>query len=198
MPQEGISLSGAQLLLMVEGKKGAHFSHKGMTLFLPSHSVSSLEIEDSDQLLLTLTNSEEYGFFLNITLNGQELTHISEMKIMVPYKAGSFSPVTLVGNLLENALEACLRLPKEKHRFIRINCQFRGKLWVFCLENSYDGIFRAEKGIFLTRKENRLRHGIGLESIKELVLRYEGSIDIYPLDDVFRVGIILPSCHIMS
>ena len=78
---------------MVEGKKGAHFSHKGMTLFLPSHSVSSLEIEDSDQLLLTLTNSEEYGFFLNITLNGQELTHISEMKIMVPYKAESSSHV---------------------------------------------------------------------------------------------------------
>jgi len=104
---------------------------------------------------------------------------------------------TVLGNLLENAVDACNRMPDknksdyEKH--IAINSHETDGQWFVLLENTYDGIFLRKNNRFLSRKDtNSKRFGIGLESVKDIIEKHNGCLDIYPKEAIFRVGITLP------
>ncbi|UQT48682.1 GHKL domain-containing protein [Flavonifractor plautii] len=60
------------------------------------------------------------------------------------------------------------------------------------VENTYDGRFDRSEGHILSRKEGGVRCGIGLSSVQETVERHGGTMDLYPGEDVFQVGITLP------
>lgn len=101
---------------------------------------------------------------------------------------------TMLGNLLENAVDACQRLPENTDRFIRIHSLETDHTLFIRIENTYDGIFYTDPKteMFLSRKNKDIRHGIGLESVRETVESCGGTIDIYPKEKHFSVGITLP------
>ena len=102
---------------------------------------------------------------------------------------------TMLGNLLENALDACRRMPparKDSPYTIRLFTRETGLLFFLCVENSYDGIIISDNGHFLSRKRNGKRSGIGISSIREIAERHGGSVTVYPMEHLFRVGITLP------
>ncbi len=104
---------------------------------------------------------------------------------------------TVLGNLLENAIDACNRLSamheSDFEKYITINSHQTDGQWFILLENTYDGIVFKKNNRFLSRKDtNSKRFGIGLESVKDIIEKYSGSLDIYPKETVFRVGITLP------
>ena len=101
----------------------------------------------------------------------------------------------MLGNLLENALDASRRMAPATDaspRTIRLFTKETGMLFFLCVENSYDGIVLSDKGHFLSRKRNGKRSGIGISSIREIVERHGGSVSVYPMEHLFRVGITLP------
>ena len=70
---------------------------------------------------------------------------------------------------------------------------FRTEGTLFLLvENTYDGWFDRSEGHILSRKAGGVRCGIGLSSVRETVERHGGTMDLYPGEDVFQVGITLP------
>lgn len=104
---------------------------------------------------------------------------------------------TVLGNLLENAVDACNRLPITSEsvpdRYININSRETDGQWFLLLENTYDGIVIKKHNRFLSRKEPHYkRFGIGLESVRDIIAKHNGILDIYPKENVFRVGITLP------
>lgn len=104
---------------------------------------------------------------------------------------------TVLGNLLENAVDACNRLSvntkTDFEKYITINSHETDGQWFILLENTYDGIILQKNNRFLSRKDtNSKRFGIGLESVKDIIEKYNGTLDIYPKKNVFRVGITLP------
>lgn len=76
------------------------------------------------------------------------------------------------GNLLENALESCLRSPQEG-RFIRLHTvQYHSQI-IISMENTMSGRLIPCKGGFLSTKETG-RKGIGLSSIQNIAKMYDG------------------------
>jgi len=103
---------------------------------------------------------------------------------------------TVLGNLLENAIDACNRMPvnpSDSEKYITISSHETDGQWFILLENIYDGIVLQKNNRFLSRKNTHSkRFGIGLESVKDIIERHNGCLDIYPKKNVFRVGITLP------
>ncbi len=104
---------------------------------------------------------------------------------------------TVLGNLLENAVDACNRMPDtdgpDSEKYITISSHETDGQWFILVENTYDGIVLKKNNRYLSRKNtNSKRFGIGLESVKDIIERHNGCLDIYPKKNVFRVGITLP------
>lgn len=97
--------------------------------------------------------------------------------------------VTL-SNLLENALEASLRLPPdERDIHVRIGCR-HGRL-ILLVENRFDGQVQTENGRFFSRKEKE-RSGVGLASVQAVALRWGGSTDFHAEGNTFYSEVFLP------
>lgn len=97
----------------------------------------------------------------------------------------------LLGNLFDNAIEATLKLDKEKRK---IGYKIKGDstALLFEITNNYDGrLERNNNGEIITTKEDKENHGIGLKDVKEIVKKYYGTIAIETLDDTFSVKVFL-------
>lgn len=116
------------------------------------------------------------------------------VKVALPEKIRhSFDINVLLGNLLENAIEAARETDK-KYLCVHITLT-RGVLKIK-IENSFvdSNIIHKEqpgKEIFLTTKPFADQHGIGLSNVKKIVEKYNGTMMITPQDGIFGVNLIL-------
>lgn len=99
----------------------------------------------------------------------------------------------LLGNALDNAIEACLKVPEDK-RQISISMEIEKKNLFIEISNPYDGtILSDNKGHLLTRKENSAHHGYGLSIMDELLGTNFGSMETVWDESTFQLRIILYS-----
>ena len=81
--------------------------------------------------------------------------------------------ISILGNLLDNALEAAKRCEKGWIS-VALYMENRGSLVIFRIENNYVGELRNDGARLLTTKENAGSHGIGLQNVKRIVDKYNG------------------------
>lgn len=97
----------------------------------------------------------------------------------------------LLGNLLDNAVEACGRMAEgDGPRTIRLKCGVSKGFLVVSVVNSFNGELRPGKVLFESVK-NRSFSGIGLSNVRGVVDRYRGSMDIRPQEHQFTVSVML-------
>ena len=96
----------------------------------------------------------------------------------------------LIGNLLDNAMEACLRIPKEKERFIRIYIDIVKKQLYISVTNSMVGKAKRTGVRFLSTKQGS--HGFGLLRIDSIVAKYHGYLNRQTEDGIFATEVMLP------
>lgn len=106
----------------------------------------------------------------------------------------------IIGNLMDNAMEACLKIEDEAKRFIRVYIDIlKGQLYIYII-NSTKGrvkgkIAAAGKQIrYLSGKGGR-SHGFGLMRVDRVVERCKGYIDRQDEENVFVTEIMLPLVH---
>ena len=96
----------------------------------------------------------------------------------------------MIGNLLDNALEACLKLPPEE-RFIRFYmAKAKENLYIYIM-NSADGTYRRGMGSYLSTK-TLAGHGYGLQRIDKVIRKYNGYRSREDEGNVFATEILLP------
>lgn len=95
---------------------------------------------------------------------------------------------TILGNLLENALEACQR-QAEGAQFIRLTIKWQFSKLYLAVENSYDGKVDRRDGRFFSRKRRGV--GVGLSSVEALAAKLGGSAEFRPEADRFLAVVIL-------
>lgn len=95
----------------------------------------------------------------------------------------------LIGNLLDNAMEACARVPVPD-RFIRIYIDVLKKQLYISVTNSMEGRPRRRGERFLSDKQGS--HGFGLMRIDDIVKRNGGFLNRQAEEGVFATEVTLP------
>ena len=95
----------------------------------------------------------------------------------------------LLGNLLENALEACQRQTDDS-RFINLRANVRNKRLGIIIENSFTDELHRQSNFFLSQKHAGA--GIGVRSVKAVVKRHGGLCSFEPQGQRFRVSVLIP------
>ena len=97
----------------------------------------------------------------------------------------------IFGNCLENAIDACLKLTGEKQKYLNIKAAIVNNYFVIDMSNSFNGFIDAQEDIFFSTKSDAANHGIGLESVKNLVSQYSGTISLAYSENEFRTSIMM-------
>ena len=130
---------------------------------------------------------------LNSKLNVAEKMNIKlNVKANVPDKLpmSDVELCSMLGNILDNAVEACGTLPEEE-RFMRVYIgKLKGQLYL-SVQNSA-GKVRKKKNTYLSTKEGE--HGYGLFRIDRVAKRYGGYVNRQNEEGVFATEIMVPLC----
>ena len=97
---------------------------------------------------------------------------------------------TMVSNLLDNAIEANLRIPEEEKRTIHLSVHEKKGLVILQCENPYVGEIEMKDGFPVTVKKDKENHGIGTRSIAATATDYGGVMRIDPRGGMYVLRII--------
>lgn len=97
----------------------------------------------------------------------------------------------IVGNLVENGLEACMRM-KDGDRFIIFRSKVQGDMLIISMDNSFDGQIRKQEGQFVSSKvADGSRIGTGLRSVASLAHKYQGDVEFHSEGAIFYSSVYL-------
>lgn len=102
----------------------------------------------------------------------------------------------LFGNALDNAIEAARQVPQPDGRVICLNITRRGSMTSVDLENSCARAASFRDGLPLTTKGDTERHGYGVKSIRYLVEKYGGVMELSQEEGRFSLNILLPGLDV--
>ena len=92
-----------------------------------------------------------------------------------------------LGNLLDNAIEACKKLKEE--RKIALKIRVDRKNLIIIISNPYEEARILEENNYLTTKREKERHGFGLNIVKKIADRYDGEVLIEDTGQEFTVTV---------
>lgn len=112
------------------------------------------------------------------------------VKIKIPKELNihSFEFSVILGNLLENAIEASEN-SKEKYLELKLEMD-RGILFIN-VSNSFDEKIVIKNNQIFTRKSDSTDHGYGLNNVRNMVKKCNGTMDVYYSCNIFQVNIML-------
>lgn len=95
----------------------------------------------------------------------------------------------MVSNLLENAIESCMKVPLDK-RFIRIYSEVFGSQFYMSIQNSAEEEPDFNQRNYISTK--RGEHGLGMKRVQFLVDKYEGFLNLQNEPGIFASEITIP------
>ena len=118
-----------------------------------------------------------------------------DLKIQLPEAiSDTFDINIILGNLLENAIEAA---KQTEDKYLSIIIQFKKGILRIEIENSFNGPVIFQKNdkspiLYLeTTKKDKREHGIGLNSVRKIVEKYNGVMDTCSRINRFYIKLIL-------
>ena len=140
--------------------------------------------------LLSMKYHEIMRTMPDLQLNADKLLFPENLLIQ------SYDIGVILGNALDNAIEACKKLKagkQEAETFIRLYSFSKKKMFLIRVENSFDGEVIRKKGAEFpaTTKPDRKVHGIGLTNIKNTAVKYHGGVDWTVKNKGFTLTVML-------
>lgn len=113
-------------------------------------------------------------------------------KAVVPKRLGmkEVELCAILGNLLDNALEACQRQSEKEKKFIRVYIEvLKEQLYIYVSNTTADDIHKAGEQYLSVKRGS---HGFGLMRIDRVVKKYNGYLNRQHEEGVFATEIMLP------
>lgn len=141
-----------------------------------------LHIECSSSAINAVVNSK----FSDAQENGIDTSLI--MVVQIP-ETLEFDISIILMNLLDNAIEACRK--NEIKSQIILTISKVGVYYQLLVENTIEESVLKNNRHLKSIKSGKNKHGLGLKSIKDIVEKHDGMLDIYEENDKFYVSILL-------
>ena len=158
--------------------------------------INSLLEDISESEMYSNTGNMAFDSIINYKLKTAKEDNIKlDLSLLIPsvLNVEITDIVTIMGNLLDNALEA---VAKVEEKMIKLDIEFSKSNLYIKLDNSFNGNTKyadrndkEEKRIATLKAKDE--HGYGLENIRKSVEKYNGHIDITHDNNIFSVGILL-------
>jgi len=138
-----------------------------------------------DSMMEFMTNPEEYiktgndavDSLLNYKIQkANEVLNKVETKISIPEQLSlrSFDLNVLLGNLLDNAIDASMQTEDKK---LKVTIKIDKGILFLNICNSCPGIQGGRSDFLETTKGDKANHGIGLKNVRRIVEKYDGEIE---------------------
>lgn len=155
-----------------------------------------INMKPLNSLMIANTNNSS----LDALINAKYVSAVNQgiefnVKLNIPYGLpfNSSDLCILLGNAIDNSIEANLKNGVISP-YINLNITYDMGNLVIILENSFNGVIHCDKdGNIISTKPDKANHGFGIKSIKDLVLKYDGDIDIDIAEKTYKLSIILYS-----
>ncbi|MNM92519.1 sensory histidine kinase DcuS [compost metagenome] len=138
------------------------------------------------------SNNTELDSILNYKIyEAQKLGIEIKLHLNVPeqFNFRSIDIVIIVGNLLDNAIEATSKLQEKEN--IELSIDFSRNVLYIRLINSYSGDLIIEDHKIKTTHADKENHGLGLQSVQKSLAKYNGSINLDYTGERFCVDVLL-------
>lgn len=113
---------------------------------------------------------------------GTNLDNISEVDM-----------ISMLGNLLDNAVTAASKKEKDSLVKVRIFMQNEGNICVVKIVNDFVGELIEREGKLITTKKDGGLHGIGISSVNRTAEKYNGFLEHYVENNKFVSVLVLPT-----
>ena len=174
-------------------------NHVNIVLGLLERNESRKAIEYINEIDKRTSQFEEIRYTDNIAVDSILSSKINlakekgveialELNVYSEIKLSNIEVCTLLGNLLDNSIEACEKV--EKNKFITLKILGQEDKLIIRIKNSTNGNLREENGRFRTTKVGGM-HGIGLSQIDSVVEKYEGYIKRTHENNIFDTSIMI-------
>lgn len=124
--------------------------------------------------------AQDYGIDMEIMIEPElYLEHIKNGDLIV-----------MAGNLLDNAIEAASQCKKQK----KIELKFfesSDNFIVLHIENTYEHNLKKKGNQYLSTKQNKINHGIGIKNVHETAKKYGGDLFLSDRTELFESVLIL-------
>lgn len=147
--------------------------------------------EFSEKTIVKSSGITELDSIINIKMNKAESLLIDFSYDICPIEDSPISSMDLaviVGNLLDNAIEATL---KTSNKWIKTDIRITKGVLIIEIKNSFDGTVKKSGDNFITRKEDKGVHGMGITNIKDILKKYDGEIEFSYSGMIFRVLVLV-------
>ena len=141
-----------------------------------------------------ITENEGVNFILNskLAVCGDKGIHGDLMIIGDVTKHDEYDLISLLGNLLDNAIEACAKCTDPTIKLEIKN--YKDYLSITVINSTAEPVLKNNPELKTTKKDKEL-HGIGLSSIQSVVDKYSGDIirnDVLMNEkDAFKCSVLL-------
>ena len=145
----------------------------------------------ADSKQMVHTGEYETDSLINYLLDSaknHQITVDCDIKIPEDIDVSQCKLNVIVGNLLENAIDAAAKAEEKK---IIFTMQFSGGVLFLRIKNTYGGNIKIENGR-VHGKRSINSHGIGLRSVQDLISQQNGNIDIKATEEFFVVEGMIP------
>lgn len=98
----------------------------------------------------------------------------------------------LFSNTLDNAIEACAKIPEPLQRHMSVKARVaENGYFTYEISNTKRNAVTEQKGRLISDKEDAASHGLGLSNVREVVEKYNGTMDISYTEDRFTVTVLI-------
>jgi sensor histidine kinase YesM len=165
--------------------------------------VQKNEMEEADNYLQSMqsfmANPQEYvatgndnvDSLLNYKIQkAKDVLNIVETNISIPENLNlhSFDLNVVLGNLLDNAIRACLQTEEKK---LKITMKLDKGVLFLNICNSCLEIIKGKRNMLETTKYDKINHGIGLKNVQRIVEKYHGDMEFLCENGSMEVDIML-------